>query len=176
MRSLVDRDALHRFMRELGRAARSPTRVYFTGGCSAVLLEWRTSTIDVDLEIRPESDDVLRAIPELKERLHINVELAAPAHFIPEVPGWETRSPFIAREGTIDFHHYDFYAQALSKIERSHARDVVDVRAMNTQKLIVPARLIELFAAIEPQLYRYPAIDPRTFKAAVEETAGAMNG
>lgn len=174
MRSLVDRDALLRFMRELGRAARGPTRIYFTGGCSAVLLGWRASTIDVDLDIRPESDDILRAIPQLKERLHINVELAAPTHFIPEVPGWETRSPFIAREGLIDFYHYDFYAQALSKIERSHARDVVDVQAMHDQGLIVPARLLELFAAIEPELYRYPAVDPRTFRAAVEKIAENM--
>jgi hypothetical protein len=31
----------------------------------------------------PEQDDVLRAIPQLKDRLRINVELASPADFIP---------------------------------------------------------------------------------------------
>ncbi|HUP47837.1 MAG TPA: DUF6036 family nucleotidyltransferase, partial [Thermoanaerobaculia bacterium] len=143
-------------------------RIYLTGGSSAVLLEWRASTIDIDLEIRPESEEILRSIPQLKEELEINVELASPAHFIPELPGWEERSRFILREGRIDYFHYDFYAQALSKIERSHARDVEDVRAMRERGLIDPATLMELYAAIEPQLFRYPAVDPRSFRAAVE--------
>ena len=31
-----------------------------------------------------------------------------------------------------------------------------------------PERLRELFAATEPEMYRYPAIDPRSFRAAVD--------
>lgn len=174
MRSLVDRTRLLRFMRELGRAAARETRIYVTGGSSAVLLEWRQGTIDVDLEIRPESDEILRAIPRLKEELQINIELASPGHFIPELPGWEERSPFISREGRVSFHHYDFYAQALSKIERSHARDLVDVRAMHERGLITPARLLKFFNAIEPDLYRYPAIEPRSFRLSVEETVAEL--
>ena len=170
MRRLVDRERLEQFMRALARDVRTPARVYLTGGASAVLLEWRATTIDVDMEIRPESDALLRAIPRLKEDLEINVELASPGHFIPELPGWEERSPLIAREGVLSFYHYDFYAQALAKIERGHARDVVDVREMYVRHLIDPQRLIELFAAIESQLYRYPAIDPRSFRQAVERT------
>lgn len=130
MRRLIDRARLGQFMSAIARPARTEVRVYFVGGASAVLLDWRGTTIDIDLEIRPESEDILRAIPELKERLDINVELASPAHFIPELPGWEERSPFIAREGRVSFHHYDFYSQALAKIERSHARDLADVREM----------------------------------------------
>jgi hypothetical protein len=168
MRRLVDRPRLLRFMRELGRQSSTSARVYFTGGSSAVLLEWREATIDIDLEIRPESEDVLRDIPRLKEELEINVELASPGHFIPELPGWQERSRFIAREGKIDYFHYDFYAQALSKIERSHARDLSDVRAMHERGLIEPSKLGELYAAIEPQLFRYPAVNPSTFRAAVE--------
>jgi len=159
-------------MRELGRATRQPARIYFTGGASAVLLEWRASTIDVDLDIQSESDDVLRAIPELKEHLRINVELAAPAH--PALPAWESRSPFIAREGQLDFYHYDFYSQALSKIERSHARDVTDVREMHARRLIDPETLLNLFTSIEPQLYRFPAIDPRAFRRAVDQTIAQL--
>jgi len=86
MRRLVDRERLLRFMRELGRRAFAEARIYFTGGASAVILEWREMTIDVDLEVRPESDEILRAIPRLKEELEINVELASPGHFIPERP------------------------------------------------------------------------------------------
>jgi hypothetical protein len=133
-----------------------------------VLLEWRASTIDVDIELRPEREEILRAIPRLKEELEINVELASPGHFIPELPGWQERSRFIAREGRIDFFHYDFYAQALSKIERSHARDVADVRAMYERRLIEPSLLMDFYAAIEPDLFRYPAVDPQSFRRAVE--------
>lgn len=156
-------------MTAIGRAAQTESRVYLVGGASAVLLEWRGSTVDIDLEIRPAADDILRAIPELKESLQINVELASPAHFIPELPGWEERSPFIAREGRVSFHHYDFFAQALSKIERAHARDLVDVRAMFARSLIDGPRLLRFFNAIEPEVYRYPAIDPKRFRRAVED-------
>ncbi len=174
MRRLADKARILRFMSILGREARHESRVYLTGGASAVLLEWRDTTIDVDLEMRPEVDEVLRAIPRLKEELEINVELASPGHFIPELPGWEERSPFIAREGTLSFHHYDFYAQALSKIERSHARDLTDVREMHARGLIEPASLLRWFDSIEPRLYRFPALDPRAFRASVERTVAAL--
>jgi len=69
------------------------------GGTSAVLVGWRATTIDVDLVFRPESDAMLRAIPMLKERLQLNVELASPDLFIPVPQGWEQRSPVITRIG-----------------------------------------------------------------------------
>jgi hypothetical protein len=109
------------------------------------------------------------AVPELKEQLRINIELAAPDDFIPELPGWQERSPFIVREGSIDFFHYDFYSQALSKIERGHTLDRQDVGTMIASGLIKPDRLLQLFSDIEPQLYRYPAIDPSSFRRAVEK-------
>jgi hypothetical protein len=155
-------------MQALGRERTFDSRVYLTGGASAVLLEWRSSTIDVDLKLEPERDELLRAIPALKEELKINVELASPDDFIPELRGWRERSPFIAREGRLFFHHYDFYAQALAKIERGHAHDLLDVRQMHAMGLIQPVPLRELFESIRPQLYRYPAIDPGHFAAAVE--------
>ena len=168
MRALTDREALARFMRALGKAATADARVYFTGGVTAVLFGWRDSTIDIDLELVPDHDELLRAIATLKDELRINVELAAPSHFIPEVPGWEMRSRFITREGLLSFYHYDLYAQALAKIERGHAQDRVDVMAMRDAGLVQLQRLRELFAAIEPELYRYPAIDPPSFRAAVD--------
>lgn len=168
MRGLTDRDVLARFMRALGAAATADARVYFTGGVTAVLFGWRESTIDIDLELVPDHDELLRAIATLKDRLQVNVELAAPSHFIPELPGWEMRSPFITREQRVSFYHYDLYAQALAKIERGHAQDRLDVMAMRDAGLVQPARLRELFASIEPEMYRYPAIDSRSFRAAVD--------
>jgi hypothetical protein len=167
MRQLTDARRLCEFMRLLGRRTRAAGRVYLVGGASAVLHDWRASTIDIDIDLDPGLDAVLREIPAIKEELQVNVELASPAHFIPELPGWRDRSPFVAREGTIDFHHYDFYAQALSKIERAHARDVDDVREMAARGLIEAGRLTSFFDLIEPQLYRYPAIDAASFRRAV---------
>jgi hypothetical protein len=155
-------------MRALGREATVEGRIYIVGGASAVLLGWRDSTVDVDLKIIPDRDELLRAIPRLKESLQLNVELASPDDFIPPLPGWEDRSPFIAREGKLSFHHYDFYAQALAKIERGHDIDRRDVQEMLAAGLVKPARLRDLFAAIEPELYRYPAVDPDHFRRAVD--------
>jgi hypothetical protein len=163
MRERLTEERLRAFMRALAREAAAEGRVYLTGGATAVLQGWRDSTLDVDIKIIPEHDRVLRAIPELKEQLHINVELASPDDFIPQLPGWEDRSAFIAREGKLSFHHYDFYAQALAKIERDHDLDRQDVRAMIDNGLVQPAKLLALFEAIEPELYRYPAVNPARF-------------
>jgi hypothetical protein len=167
MREPVNSTLIWRFMRDLPILSAGAGRVYLTGGASAVLLEWRETTVDIDIKILPEDDRVLRAIPELKERLGINIELAAPSDFIPPLPGWEERSPFIHREATLSFRHYDFYAQCLAKIERGHRKDQADVKKMIDSGLVNPTRLRELFEAIEPELFRYPAIDPATFRQAV---------
>lgn len=174
MRRLTDAVLVRQFMRRLGQRARAAGRVYLVGGACAVLLEWRSTTVDIDVDLES-AEALLREIPQIKEELHVNVELASPAQFIPELPGWRDRSPFIERAGSVDFHHYDFYAQALAKIERAHDQDLQDVRAMLQRGLVQPARLMELFAAIEPSLYRYPAIDPPSFRRAVERTVGALN-
>lgn len=172
MRRLADEERIVRFLRAAGRSTRTPARVYLTGGATAVLLGWRASTIDVDLKIVPDSDDLLRQLPQLKEALELNVELASPDQFIPELPGWRERSPFIRQEGPLSFYHYDLYSQVLAKIERGHQKDQLDVDHMLASGLIDRDRLLELFTAIEPQLYRYPAIDPESFRAAVEEVVG----
>jgi len=168
MRRLVDAQQIRRFMKALGAEADRETRLYFAGGATAVLMGWRGSTVDVDIQMDPESDRLYRALPRLKERLDLNVELASPDRFIPEVPGWQERSAFIAREGRISFYHYDLYAQALAKIHRGHAQDLVDVEEMLGRGLVERAELLRRFEQIEPQLYRFPAIDPATFRRAVE--------
>jgi len=156
-------------METLGKASVVPARVYLVGGATAVLLGWRDTTIDVDLKIVPENDEILRSLPRLKERLQLNLELASPDDFIPEVPGWQERSRFIEQIGKVAFLHYDFYAQALAKIERGHAMDLRDVNEMIQAGLVEPKRMLEFFTVIEPQLYRYPAVDGPTFRHAVEK-------
>ncbi len=171
MRGLADAERLRRFLRELAREAEADAdvAVYLTGGATAVLLGWRESTIDADILIVPERDSLYRALPRLKEELQINVEIASPAHFIPELPGWRERSLLVERVGSVTFHHYDLYSQALAKIERGHAKDLADVAQLLDRGLVQPLRLRELFDAIEPQLYRYPAVDPASFRKRLDD-------
>jgi len=169
MRRPVDAERVRRFMRELGREAEADVRVYLAGGATAVLLGWRLSTIDIDIKVDPESDRLFRVLPVLKDKLELNIELAAPDQFIPAVPGWQERSAFIAREGRLSFYHYDLYSQALAKIERGHDQDRGDVREMLERGLVDRGELRRRFEQIEPQLYRYPALDPAAFRRAVEE-------
>lgn len=172
MRPRADAERIDAFVRELGRAARTPARLYLTGGATAVLEGWRTTTVDIDVHLEPDLDELLRMIPELKERLAVNVELASPAQFIPELPGWRDRSRFVLRAGRLEVFHFDPYSQALSKLERAFDQDLEDVRAMIARGLVEPAEARELFRRIEPELYRFPAIDPPSFRARVERELG----
>jgi hypothetical protein len=164
MRPPVDESSIRELARELGRIARAPVEIYLTGGSTAVLEGWREATIDVDLRFEPEADELLRALPALKERLGVNVELASPPDFIPELPGWRERSRFVLREGKVTVRHFDLYSQALAKIERGFEQDLRDVRTMIDRGLVEPGHLRELYEVIEPELYHYPAIDPAVFR------------
>lgn len=172
MRKQADADRIFRFMRALGAAAEREGVCYFTGGATAVLTGWREATLDVDIKLVPEQEEVLRELPRLKDELAINVELASPDDFIPLPAGWEERSLFAGREGQVTFRHFDPYSQALAKLERGHARDLEDVAAMLGRALVDRDRLRAAFDEIEPLLYRFPAIDPTDFRRAIEDALG----
>lgn len=174
MRSIVDAARVVRLMEGIGRRARGPGRVYLVGGATAVLVGWRGATVDADLKLDPEPRGVFEAIAELKRELDMNVELAAPDQFVPPLPGWRERSRFIARHGQVDFFHYDFYGQALAKIERGHETDLGDVRAMARLGLIDPDRLVRLFDRVVPDLLRYPAIDEQAVRAKLAAAAASL--
>ena len=168
MRELASRDRILRLMREIGRAADEDIRGYLTGGACAVLHGWRETTLDANLSFFPERDALFQVIPGLKESLDINIELASPPDFVPPIPGWEDRSPFITREGRMDWHHFDFYSQALAKLERAHPHDLGDVREMRRRGLVETNRLLECFEEIRGGLIRYPAIDPEAMAGKVK--------
>jgi len=176
MRQPLTAETLQAFIRALAVKAKTSTRVYLVGGASAVLLGWRSSTIDIDLKIIPESDEILRALPRLKEDLHINIELASPDDFIPALPGWQERSTFIQQEGKLSVYHYDFYAQALAKIVRGHEIDQSDVKQFLEKGLVEPKRLRQLFSAIEDQIYRYPELSPDAFRNELERVLRNYDG
>jgi hypothetical protein len=172
VRELADEERVRRLMHALGEAAAREGDCYLTGGATAVLLGWRPTTLDVDILLDPEQDEVLRAIPRLKEKLSVNVELASPGDFIPLPEGWRERSIPVERSGRLSFRHFDLYSQALAKLERGHEQDVADVRELLERGLVEPVKLRGFFAEIEPELYRFPAVDPRDFRRSVDEAAG----
>ncbi len=170
-RKPADAAAVRRLVDQLGRSTLEPATLYLVGGASAVLEGWRGTTIDVDIRLEPEREEVLRAIPRLKEKLDLNVELASPLDFLPELPGWRDRSPFVAQSGQLTVRHFDFYSQALAKAERDFRQDRADIEAMVGRGLVDPIRLGELFDAVVDQLYRFPTVDPKSLAAKVRALA-----
>ena len=168
MRELVERARLIRFMELLGARARGPGAVYLCGGATAVLLGWRDATVDIDLRLDPEPAGAFAELPRLKQELSLSIELASPHDFLPPLPGWRERSRWIGRYGAIDFYHYDFTSQALAKLERGHSKDLIDVRRILDLGLASPGALWEALAAVQPELHRYPAIEPAALRAKVE--------
>jgi len=173
VRELADEARIRGLMRALGEAAPSEGVCYLTGGATAVVLGWRSTTLDVDIALEPEQDEVLRAVPKLKEELSINVELASPGDFIPLPRGWRERSLVIDRDGRLTFRHFDLYSQALAKLERGHTQDLADVREMLDRRLVEEEKLRSFFGEIEPELYRFPAVDPADFRSSVDGFLGA---
>ena len=169
MRPPVTIETLGKFMTAMGKKTHGAGNIYLTGGATALLHGWRPMTIDVDIKADPEPSGYFESIASIKDELAVNVELASPPDFIPELPNWRERSLFIARHGQLDFYHYDPYSQTLSKLERGHARDLADVDSMFRQGLIEKTLLMNLFTFIEPQLIRYPALDPKSFRETVEQ-------
>ena len=87
MRERADAERIRAFMRAAGAAAAREGVCYLTGGATAVLVGWRATTIDVDVALVPEQDELLRELPRIKNELGINVELASPQDFIPSCTG-----------------------------------------------------------------------------------------
>lgn len=176
MRSNVDPQKIEQLMNTLGREAQGSGCIYFTGGASALLIGWRGSTVDIDIRLDPEPPGIFQAIAKIKRDLNINIELASPQDFLPPLPGWRDRSVFIGRKGQISFYHYDFTAQALSKLSRGFDRDISDVRAMYEQKLFSLKELRNCFEAIAPDLIRFPSLDPDTLRSRVDDFIERFTG
>lgn len=176
MRPKVDSQKIERLMQVLGQEAQGAGCIYFTGGASALLVGWRSSTIDVDIRLDPEPPGIFQAIAKLKQELNINIELASPQDFLPPLPGWRDRSVFIGKQGQISFYHYDFTAQALSKLSRGFDRDIKDVQAMYEQKLFSLRDLRDCFEAIAPELIRFPFLDPDGLRSKVESFIERFDG
>lgn len=161
-RELVTRARIDALLDALGREFRHPARLFLSGGEGLVWRGLREATLDVDVtyEVDPvHHDEWIRCLVRLKERLHLSIEESNPGAFIPLPPDSEGRARHIGRFGTVDVYLFDPYAVALSKIERSHAHDVSDVRALIDARIIDAPTLQRLFEAILP---RYATLRARS--------------
>lgn len=164
MRAVANAGKVRQFMEALGLRCRGPGRIYLTGGGTAVLIGWRSTTIDIDLKMAPEPQGAFEALAAIKDDLDVNVELAAPDDFIPAVPGWVDRSLFIGRHGPVDFFHYDPVGQVLAKIERGHARDLTDAHELVARGFVPLQELETYFERTRAELLRFPALDAAVFE------------
>jgi hypothetical protein len=168
MRQEIEKEILKNFFKKFSRYFKQSCKIYLTGGASAVSYGWRQMTSDIDLKVVPDFES-FDAIYKAKNELNINLELASPDLFLPKLPNWESRSIFICKEGNVEFYHYDFYSQALTKLERGFQRDLIDVNSMLNEHLIEKTKLLELFYTIENDLKKFPAIDSETFKNKIKD-------
>ncbi len=157
-------------MKELARAApgRRSYRVYFVGGVTAVHSGWRESTIDIDLTA--DDDAVFRDVQELKERLELNIEFARPEDFVPPLRGSSDRHLFIDAIGRVSFHHYDPYAQLLSKVVRGFNIDMQDAENFIRSGMVDPELFLSLVQGIPERSYaKYPTLTGQAVLDAVKD-------
>lgn len=169
MRRPLDRDRLREVLDALGRACRGPGGLYLAGGATALLEGWRSATVDLDLKLDPEPEGVFAAIARIKEEFEVNVELASPSDFLPELADWREQSPLVGRFGQVEVRHYDLRAQALAKLARGFERDVGDVRAMLGRGLVSCGALRSALAQMAPRLERFPRVSGRELERRLTE-------
>lgn len=170
MRDKLTRESLRALMHELSRSAGKDGdyRVYLVGGATAVLEGWRASSVDADLHAS--RDDIFRDVQAIKERLHLNIELFRPEHFVPPLDGSADRHAFIETMGRVSFYHYDPYAQLFSKIVRGFDRDLADARSFVKSRMVDIEQFRELVRAIPDEAWsKYPRHSPSAVRQAVEE-------
>ena len=159
---------LNEFLNHLARCYRHSGRLYLAGGSSLILVSSKVSTLDIDLKIDAapmHHAELFRCLRQVSRQLQISVEEASPDQFIPLPPGHAERHRFIARYGSLDVFHFDFYSIALSKIHRGNEKDFDDVTRMISQELIEWELLQAGYEAILPRLADFSLrADPEGFE------------
>jgi hypothetical protein len=176
MRDRLTRESLRALMHELARSAGKDGHysVYLVGGGTAVLAGWRSSSVDADLYAP--RDDIFRDVQAIKERLHLNIELVRPEHFVPSLQGSEDRHVFIETIGRVSFYHYDPCAQLLSKIVRGFERDLVDARSFISSAMVDVEQFRMLVQAIPDSAWsKYPRHSPGAVRKAVEDFLSSLD-
>lgn len=151
------RDRIDRFLRRLGQVFRGQGRLYLVGGSLMVFQGYRPLTQDVDYMVQliaGDDQDFTSALRQVQREINLNMERASPGDFIPLPRGWQDRSPFLGRYGSLEVFAFDPLSTALSKIERGLERDIADVLALLRAGQFSVAQLVEAFDEIAPRLER----------------------
>lgn len=165
---LVDAQALEKFLQRLGQCFRHQATLYLVGGTSLLLVAGKTSTFDIDVQFSTENRhhaEFIRCLRTTSLELGVPVKLASPEQFIPLPAGYHDRRRFVARYGSLDVFHFDFYSIALAKIHRGNEKDFDDVMRMIQTRLISITALESYLERILPDCEFYqPSADPATFR------------
>lgn len=147
-------------MEYLGNHATSESRIYFASGTSIVYWGLREKSVDVDL--KAEGQGIGRIIRKAKQELNINIEPEHPGNFIPLPKLWRDRSPFIKREGTVQFFHMDPYSVVISKLARSTSKDLNDVRKLIQSNKVSLDELNDIYfsSSYQEKLQEAFSLDP----------------
>lgn len=165
-RQTITKDVIQDFMKSIGRMVKKRATLYLTGGSTAILYGFRAGTIDID--IAGDMDELFSHLPELKERLCINIELAKPTDFVPSLPGESKRHVTIGTFGQATFMHFDPYGQAFSKIVRGHETDIADVKALIGSGIVDATVLRDLVTRLPDRAFeKYPRLTRSAVQAAV---------
>lgn len=176
VRDRLTRESLRALMHELSRSVGKDGHycVYLVGGGTAVLEGWRASSVDVDLHAP--RDDIFRDVQAIKERLHLNIDLVRPEHFVPPLKGSADRHVFIETVGRVSFYHYDPCAQLLSKIVRGFERDLADARSFIKSGMVNAEQFRRLVRAIPDEAWsKYPRHSPPAVRQAVDEFLAGLD-
>ena len=101
------------------------------------------------------------------------VELASRLDFLPVAEGWEERSLLVGRGAAAHVPPLRPDGKALTRLERADSQDLEDVTAMLDGRLVDRARLLAYRDAIEPLLYRFPALDPASLRRRADTVPGS---
>lgn len=173
-RKTITKETLQTFMKSVGKVLKKNATFYLTGGSTAIFFGFRAGTIDID--IAGDMDELFSQIPALKEQLQINVELAKPTDFVPNLPGEKKRHILIGNFGKATFMHFDPYSQAFSKIVRGHETDIADVKALIHQGLVNAKKLNEMVKELPDSAFmKHPRLNRLAVEMAVAsfESMGA---
>ena len=153
LRQEVNRERISLLLREVGQRYHQPAQLHLAGGTSLVFEGYRERTLDVDLTLEVSAEgysQLVQALQEIMLALDMNIEEASPGDLIPLPAGYADRHEFIGCYGQVDVFHFDWYSNALSKIERGRQQDLADVVTMLQHGRIEWDRLASMFQEILP--------------------------
>jgi hypothetical protein len=121
------------FFRELSRLVRRPTQLTVGGSLALILrglLSRRTEDADVVNEVPSDLRDQHDALHDLLRRFGLQLTHFQ-SHYLPQ--GWEKRIQLFQSFGDLDVYLVDAYDVMVSKLCSKRAKDLDDLRAMESQ-------------------------------------------